>query len=228
MMLNVMGLGSGYGRMPILEGINLSIAEGECVGLWGHNGMGKTTLLKTVMGYLNANAGSISFDGEDITKLPSHMRARMGVGLVPQGRQIFTNLSVLENLSICSAAMPRSSAAMFESVLEIFPRLKPLLNRTGGLLSGGEQQLLALARCLCGKPKMMLLDEPTEGIQPSITEEIAETLQMLVTKQNLTMIVVEQKREFIASLTNRVLIMQKGTIAKEISGAELLVYEDFD
>ena len=117
--------------------------------------------------------------------------------------------------------MPRSSAAMFESVLEIFPRLKPLLNRTGGLLSGGEQQLLALARCLCGKPKMMLLDEPTEGNQPSITEEIAETLQMLVTKQNLTMIVVEQKREFIASLTNRVLIMQKGTIAKEISGAEL-------
>jgi branched-chain amino acid transport system ATP-binding protein len=226
-MLEISKLESGYGRIPILHGVDFKIAQGECVGLWGHNGMGKTTLLKTIMGYLKANSGSIEFAGQDITKLPCHLRARFGLGLVPQGRQIFPTLTVTENLAMGSAAMPNDAGNIQEEVLEMFPRLKPLLSRTGGLLSGGEQQLLALARCLCGRPKMIMLDEPTEGIQPSINDEIAETLIYLREKQNLTMIVVEQKREFLASLTNRVLIMQRGAIAKEITAAELITYDEF-
>lgn len=226
-MLQIKELASGYGRIPILHGVDLKVDQGECIGLWGHNGMGKTTLLKTIMGYLKANSGAIQFNDKDVTKLPCHSRARNGLGLVPQGRQIFPMLTVTENLRMGSAAMPNPNDEIQEEVLELFPRLKPLLNRTGGLLSGGEQQLLALARCLCGQPKMIMLDEPTEGIQPSINDEIAETLTYLREKQNLTMIVVEQKREFIASLTNRVLIMQRGVIAKEITATELIDYDDF-
>lgn len=227
-MLEITALGSGYGRIPILHGVDLKLEQGECIGLWGHNGMGKTTLLKTIMGYLKANSGTIQFDRQDVTKLACHTRARNGLGLVPQGRQIFPALTVTENLRMGSAAMRGGNSDVQEEVLEMFPRLKPLLSRTGGLLSGGEQQLLALARCLCGKPKMIMLDEPTEGIQPSINDEIAETLSHLRTHQNLTMIVVEQKRDFIASLTNRVLIMQRGAIAKEITAAELIDYDDFN
>jgi branched-chain amino acid transport system ATP-binding protein len=227
MMLNITNLGAGYGRIPILAGIGFSVDEGECVGLWGHNGMGKTTLLRAIMGYLAADAGTISFSGTDITRLPTHARVHLGIGLVPQGRQIFPGLTVLENLRMGNAALAAADGYIMGEVLELFPRLKPLLDRKGGNLSGGEQQLLALARCLCGRPRMILLDEPTEGIQPSINDEIVETLQLLRTKWKLTMVIVEQKRDFIASLASRALIMQKGTITKEVPAIELLDHDDF-
>ena len=226
MILSVADLASGYGRIPILNGISFGVAEGECVGIWGHNGMGKTTLLTTLLGYQPATRGSITFAGDDVTRLATHSRARRGMGLVPQGRQIFPALTVAENLRMGSVVSGGQREGVIEEILELFPRLKPLLSRTGGLLSGGEQQLLALARCLCGKPKIMMLDEPTEGIQPSINEEIVETLIELRKRTRLTLIVVEQRREFIAALADRVLLMQKGEISAEVRPDELLKMDE--
>jgi ABC-type branched-subunit amino acid transport system ATPase component len=223
-MLRLSDLTSGYGRIPILHRIGFEVAEGECLGVWGHNGMGKTTLLTSIMGHQPATGGHIEFRGKDITRAPTHMRARMGLGLVPQGRQIFPALTVLENLRMGSVGVAES--ATLEDVLELFPRLKPLLARAGGFLSGGEQQLLALARCLCGQPKLLMLDEPTEGIQPSINEEIVETLQKLRAEKRLTMVLVEQRRDFLAALASRVLVIQKGQIARSISPKELLDLQD--
>jgi len=226
MILTVADLASGYGRIPILNGISFGVAEGECVGIWGHNGMGKTTLLTTLLGYQPATRGSITFAGDDVTRLATHSRARRGMGLVPQGRQIFPALTAAENLRMGSAVSGGHREGVIEEILELFPRLKPLLSRTGGLLSGGEQQLLALARCLCGRPKIMMLDEPTEGIQPSINEEIVETLIGLRSRTRLTLIVVEQRREFIAALSDRVLLMQKGEISAEVRPDELLKMDE--
>ena len=226
MILSVADLASGYGRIPILNGISFGVAERECVGIWGHNGMGKTTLLTTLLGYQPATRGSITFGGDDVTRLATHSRARRGMGLVPQGRQIFPALTVAENLRMGSVVSGGQREGVIEEILELFPRLKPLLSRTGGLLSGGEQQLLALARCLCGKPKIMMLDEPTEGIQPSINEEIVETLIELRKRTRLTLIVVEQRREFIAALADRVLLMQKGEISTEVRPDELLKMDE--
>lgn len=227
MILNVSNLASGYGRIPVLHGISFSMEEGECIGVWGHNGMGKTTLLSSLLGYQPATEGSILFDGKDVTNSSTHDRARNGMGLVPQGRQIFPALTVMENMQMGSAVKGNKSDTITEEVIELFPRLKPLLNRAGGLLSGGEQQLLALARCLCGRPKLMMLDEPTEGIQPSINEEISETLAKLRQDTQLSLIVVEQRREFIASLASRVLVIQKGEISAEMSGKEIVDYDEF-
>ncbi|MEW9613403.1 ATP-binding cassette domain-containing protein [Shinella sp. S4-D37] len=226
MILSVSDLASGYGAIPILHDISFDVADGECVGIWGHNGMGKTTLLTTLLGYRALTRGRIKFDGKDVTRVSTHHRARSGMGLVPQGRQIFPTLTVAENLRMGSAVSGGHRKGVTEEVLELFPRLKPLLQRTGGLLSGGEQQLLALARCLCGEPKMMMLDEPTEGIQPSINEEIVDTLLDLRRRKSLTLIVVEQRREFIAALSDRVLIMQKGTIVQEVLPRDLLAMEE--
>ena len=222
MMLEISGLHSGYGRIPILNGLSFGVEKGEFIGLWGHNGMGKTTLMRTLMGYLPATQGRIAFEGADITRAPVFARARLGMGFVPQGREIFPALSVIDNLLMGCVKNPGRPEPKIEAVLEEFPRLKPLLARTGGLLSGGEQQLLALARCLCGDPRIVLLDEPTEGIQPSIIEEMVETLHRLRGTRGLTMILVEQNRDFIAGLANRVLIMQKGAIARETTPAAFL------
>jgi branched-chain amino acid transport system ATP-binding protein len=191
------------------------VAAGEFVGLWGHNGMGKSTLMRTLMGYLPATAGSIAFEGTDITRHVPYKRALLGIGYVPQGREIFPALSVIDNLRMGCVKYPGDPQPRIERVLIEFPRLKPLLDRVGGLLSGGEQQLLALARCLCGNPKIILLDEPTEGIQPSIIEEMVETLHRLRQSGGLTMILVEQNRDFIAALSQRILMMQKGMIVRE-------------
>jgi branched-chain amino acid transport system ATP-binding protein len=216
-MLNVRGLRANYGQIPILMGIDFTLAEGEYLGILGHNGMGKTTLMRTLMGYLKATAGTVTFEGNDITRLATHERARRGIGLVPQGREIFPNLSVQENLRMGLASAPKETLSVIEEVLTEFPRLQRLLDRRGGALSGGEQQLLALARCLCAKPQLILLDEPTEGIQPSIIEEIIETLLRLKQSHRIGIILVEQNLEFITSLSERVLTIQKGRITGEIS-----------
>jgi branched-chain amino acid transport system ATP-binding protein len=215
-LLAVDDLHSGYGRIPILGGVSLQVNEGAFVGILGHNGMGKSTLLRTLTGNLPATAGSITFDGRDITRLSPTARARAGIGYVPQGREIFPALSVHENLRMgCLLSRDREEAVIAD-ILTLFPRLKAYLDRPGGALSGGEQQLLALARCLCGAPRIILLDEPTEGIQPSIIEEIIETLQAIGRQRGLTVLLVEQNLNFIASLSQRVLILQKGRITREV------------
>jgi urea ABC transporter ATP-binding protein UrtE len=215
-MLEVRNLASGYQKIPIIQDINLQVAAGEFVGILGHNGMGKTTLLKTVVGQLPATAGSIRFAGVEITRVASHRRSRLGLGYVPQGRQIFPGLSVLDNLRM-GAASAGLGDEVLDEVVEVLPRLKPILGRAGGVLSGGEQQILALARCLCGHPKLILLDEPTEGIQPSIIEEITEVLMRLKDERDLAVVLVEQNLQFIRRLSDRVLIIQKGRIVGEVS-----------
>jgi branched-chain amino acid transport system ATP-binding protein len=214
-MLDVQGLRAGYGRIPILNGASFTVRAGEVVGILGHNGMGKTTLLKALMGYLPATAGQVTLEGQDITRLSPTARARRGIGYVPQGRQIFGTLTVRENLRMGCLGSKRPEAETIEMMLETFPRLRPLLDRIGGALSGGEQQILALARCLCGDPRLVLLDEPTEGIQPSINEEIVEILLALRRSRELTILLVEQKLDFIAALSDRILIIQKGAITRE-------------
>ena len=220
-MLEVRGLTAAYGRIPILHGIDLSVAEGEFVGILGHNGMGKTTLLKTLIGLLRPTGGSIELKGRNITRMAAFKRNLNGIGYVPQGRDIFPNLSVLDNLRIAMAMHKVDEEQMLEEMLDTFPRLKPLLDRAGRVLSGGEQQILALARCLCGSPSLLLLDEPTEGIQPSIIEEIIEILQGLGRSRNLTIILVEQNLDFIASLSQRVHIIQRGQLVNEVSPDQL-------
>jgi branched-chain amino acid transport system ATP-binding protein len=219
--LEAENLHAGYGAIPVLAGISLMVAEGEFVGILGHNGMGKTTLLKALAGILPASTGRVRLGGEDITRLPSHARTRRGLGYVPQGREIFPGLSVQDNLRFAVAAKGKAEPGALARVLEEFPRLKPLLERAGGALSGGEQQLLALARCLVQAPRVLLLDEPTEGIQPSMIETIADKLAGLRRSHRLTVILVEQNLDFIKALSDRVLIIQKGRIVREVAPAEL-------
>lgn len=221
-LLDVEGLRASYGRVPILMGVDFTLESGEYLGILGHNGMGKTTLMRTLMGHLSADAGAVRFSGTDVTRLPIHQRARLGIGLVPQGREIFATLSVRENLRMGLASAPKEDPRIIDDVLTDFPRLVRLLDRRGGALSGGEQQLLALARCLCTRPKLVLLDEPTEGIQPSIIEEIIETLLALKKRWDLSMIIVEQNLDFITSLSDRVLGIQKGRITGEVAREDLL------
>ena len=219
-LLEVRGLRATYGPVPVLHGIELDVEEGELVGVLGHNGMGKTTLLRAIMGFVNVSGGSIRFDGDEIQRLPTWRRAKLGMALVPQGREIFPNLTALENMLV---GVPRGEApdGRIEEILGYFPRLRELLGRRGGALSGGEQQLLALARCLCARPSMILLDEPTEGIQPSIIQEIAAVISELRARQKLTIVLVEQNLDFIAALAERVLILQKGEITRQVDSRDL-------
>ncbi len=220
-MLQVAALQAAYGRVPVLMGVDFQLKAGEFLGILGHNGMGKTTLMRTLMGFIPATAGGVTLLDTDITDLKPFERVKLGMGFVPQGREIFPALSVLDNLRMGCVARGRENRAVIDEVLVQFPRLTRLLDRQGGALSGGEQQLLALARCLCTKPKLILLDEPTEGIQPSIIEEIAETLGRLRDTTGVSMILVEQNLEFIASLSSRVLVIQKGRITGELKPDQL-------
>jgi urea ABC transporter ATP-binding protein UrtE len=224
-MLQIVGLQSGYGRIPILMGIDLTVQRGEFVGVFGHNGMGKTTLLRTLAGHIRATAGSVRLEGNNITAAAPHLRARLGLGFVPQGREIFSGLTVHDNLRM-GAIHSTDPEGAIASVLDDFPRLKPILDRAGGVLSGGEQQILAVARCLCAQPRIVLLDEPTEGIQPSIVEEIGDTLLRLRTSRGLTVVLVEQSLEFIRKLSDRVLVIQKGTFIREVAAEDIAALAD--
>jgi len=218
-MLDVADLRSGYDGIPVLAGLSLSVRELEFVGILGHNGMGKTTLLRTLIGILPTTSGEIRFQGVSMTRLPSHARARRGIGYVPQGRGIFPGLTVRDNLRFAAFAVGRSDD--LEPILAEFPRLGPLLDRPGAALSGGEQQLLALARALIQEPKIVLLDEPTEGIQPSIVEEIIDLLKLLRGRRGLTILLVEQNIDFIKALSDRVLLIQKGVILRELAAGDI-------
>jgi amidase len=219
-LLKVSNLRAGYGRVPVLHGIDLTVNEGEILGVLGHNGMGKSTLLKTLMGIIPATGGSMMFDQQDMVRMRSSGRAQLGIGYVPQGRGIFPNLSVRDNLRMGVAAHDLDEDSAIDRVLEDFPRLVRLLDRDGGALSGGEQQLLALARCLISEPDLILLDEPTEGIQPSIIDEIIELLKVMNRRDGLSIVLVEQSLDFITALSDRVLLIQKGRIMGEVSGSE--------
>jgi branched-chain amino acid transport system ATP-binding protein len=215
--LRVADLRAAYGSTPVLAGVNLEIAEGEVVALMGRNGMGKTTLLRTLMGLLPAQAGSILWkDGQEISKLPAHKRARLGLGYVPQGRDIFPGLTVHENLRLGGMAVGRDGAARLENVLKLFPMLSEKLSARGASLSGGQQQLLALARALVSAPKLLLLDEPSEGIQPSILEQIVERIRTINRQEGIAVLLVEQNLEFAAALAQRAYIMNKGVVVREL------------
>ena len=219
-MMQVEGLAAGYGRIGVLRGVSLGIEAGTCVGILGHNGMGKTTLLKAVMGLLPCSAGTIQLDGRRIERLPTEARARLGLGYVPQGRQIFPGLSVRDNLRFAVAAKRGAAKGVggeaLDEALQDFPELVRLLDRPGGALSGGEQQLLALARALCGRPRLLLLDEPTEGIQPSIVQAMIERIGTLRRRHGMAVLLVEQNLDFIQALADRALLIQRGSIGREI------------
>jgi branched-chain amino acid transport system ATP-binding protein len=215
MMLDVQGLRTGYGRIPILNGVSFSVNEGEFIGILGHNGMGKTTLLKALMGFLPATGGRVMFGHDDVTAVEPYRRARLGLGYVPQGREIFPGLTVYENLRMGCGTQDNAEEDIIAAVLEEFPRLKALLDRTGGALSGGEQQLLAIARCLCGDPRLVLLDEPTEGIQPSIIKDIAKVLREIRKMRDITIIVTEQVLSFVLDACDRLMVIERGSIIHE-------------
>jgi ABC-type branched-subunit amino acid transport system ATPase component len=218
-MLEVKDLSAGYGRIGILAGVSFSIARGEFVGVLGHNGMGKTTLLRALVGELPATAGSIRYMGKDVTRMRTAERVHAGMGYVPQGQGVFPGLTVRENLRMGEAGAKEPSPV--GELLAHFPILTPLLNRLAGTLSGGERQVLALARCLAGRPSLVLLDEPSDGVQPSIVDDIAERLRALSTAWNLTILLVEQDLQLTAALAQRVFIMQKGRITAELAPSAL-------
>ena len=220
-LLEIKALSAGYGRVPVLHGVDFTVEAGEIVGVLGHNGMGKTTLLKTVMGIVPATGGVIGYAGLDLTRERASERARLGLGYVPQGRGIFPNLTVYDNIRMGIAAHDSDEDEAVRRILASFPRLEPLLDREGGALSGGEQQLLAIARCLISEPDLILLDEPTEGIQPSIVDAIIELLRDLNREQGVTIVMVEQNLDFITELSDRVLLLQKGVITGEVKGADV-------
>jgi branched-chain amino acid transport system ATP-binding protein len=206
-------LSGGYGKLCVFRDVDFAIADGETVGIFGPNGAGKTTLLSTVVGLLPSQAGRIVLDGEDLTTVPAYRRARKGIGLAPEGRQVLSTLTVYDNLELVRAAAHRSeeSERFDERVAEmfrLFPRLKERKNQLSGTLSGGEQQMLAIARALLVKPKLLMLDEPTQGLAPVIVRELESTLRQL--KGRFSMIVVEQNKAFLDSLADRLLGMRAG------------------
>ncbi|GAA1637158.1 urea ABC transporter ATP-binding subunit UrtE [Nonomuraea sp. NPDC048882] len=218
-MLSVTGLESGYGRARVLFGVSLEVGPGQLVCVMGRNGVGKTTLLNTVMGVLPATAGTVTFDGRDVTRLKPHERVRLGMGYVPQGHQCFPQLSVLGNLLVTveAAKQPRSAV---DEALDVFPALKPLLKRSAGHLSGGQQQQLAMARALVTRPRMLILDEPTEGIQPSIIVEIEAAIERLHAS-GLAVLLVEQYLDIALRLADTFVILDGGHVVRTGAAGDL-------
>jgi urea transport system ATP-binding protein len=214
-MLNVQGLDIYYGQSHILRDVHLDIARGSVVCLVGRNGVGKTTLLKSIIGLLSAKKGRIALMEKDLTQALPEQRAKSGIAYVPQGREIFSGLSVYENLLLGLEATQKKQVdipSRIETIYELFPVLKTMAKRRGGDLSGGQQQQLAIGRALMSEPKLLLLDEPTEGIQPSIVQEIEETLRRINREQGLTILFVEQNLEFVRRLAQQFHVMEKGRL----------------
>ena len=209
-MLKIKNLNQFYGESHTLWDVDLDVLSGTCTCLMGRNGVGKTTLLKSIMGLLPVSSGSIFFDGNELTGKPAELRARKGIGYVPQGREIFTQLSVEENLRVALLARDDGLREIPEYIFEIFPVLKQMLNRRGGDLSGGQQQQLAIGRALSLSPKLLILDEPTEGIQPNIVHEIGDIILRLNQEKGLTILLVEQKLPFARRVAQSFCILDKG------------------
>lgn len=221
MLLEVNDVTVSYGQTPVLFGANLAVNQGEIACILGRNGVGKTTLLRSIIGLNKVISGNIIFDIQNITRLPIFKRARAGIAYIPQGREIIPYLSVLDNLKLGLSAGKKKSSKVPHEIFEFFPMLKQHLNRQGGLLSGGQQQQLAIARGLMSDPKIMLLDEPTEGIQPSIVQEIEETLKRINREKGITLIVVEHKVDFVRQIAHKFFIMEKGVVVADGETAEL-------
>jgi len=220
-MLRIEALNQYYGESHILRDVSLHVPQGACVCLMGRNGVGKTTLLKCIMGLLPIRAGQIRFDGQDIAARPADVRPRIGIGFVPQGREIFAQLTVEENLRIGLSARRDGLKEIPERIFELFPVLKQMLRRRGGDLSGGQQQQLAIGRALAIDPKLLILDEPTEGIQPNIVREIGDIIIRLNREENLTVILVEQKLKFARRVGQHFHLMEKGRIVAQGAMEEL-------
>jgi len=221
MLLEVNDVTVSYGQTPVLFGANLAVNQGEIACILGRNGVGKTTLLRSIIGLNKVMSGNIIFDIQNITRMPIFKRARAGIAYIPQGREIIPYLSVLDNLKLGLSAGKKKSSKIPHEIFEFFPMLKQHLNRQGGLLSGGQQQQLAIARGLMSDPKIMLLDEPTEGIQPSIVQEIEETLKRINREKGITLIVVEHKVDFVRQIADKFFIMEKGVVVVDGATAEL-------
>jgi urea transport system ATP-binding protein len=211
-MLELSDVDGFYGRSRALQSVSLSVREGEFLTVLGRNGVGKTTLLRTILGLMSRCAGSIRLDGAEINQLPTHMRARAGLGYVPQGRGILPNFTVRENLLLGTFAADKPARTIPDHIFDLFPILKEFLGRRGGNLSGGQQQQLAIARALLSDPKILLLDEPTEGIQPNIVEQIEDVLIDLNRKHGLAVILVEQNIKFARRASHRFAILNRGSV----------------
>ena len=220
-MLSIEGIDLYYGASHCLRGVSFAAIKGQITCLLGRNGVGKSSLLRAVMGHERIRGGRITWEGRDITSLPTHQRARAGIGYVPQGRDIFPLLTVEENLRTGLAAAPKEAQAMPNSVFELFPILKSMLRRRGGDLSGGQQQQLAIARALVARPRLLLLDEPTEGIQPSIIKDIERVIRLLAAQGGIAILLVEQYYEFARGLAQRSAVMSRGEIVLEGAPDEL-------
>lgn len=214
-MLKLSNLEVSIGGSRILRGVNLEIPERSVVCLMGRNGVGKTTTLKTAVGLLKPSCGEIHLDGKDLTSLAPAERARSGLGYVPQGREIFPHLTVEENLRIGAVARNKKLNGQLERVFSLFPILKEFLPRKGGMLSGGQQQQLAIARALLTEPKVLILDEPTEGIQPNVIDQIGETIRLLRQEGKMSILLVEQYLDFARELADRFAIMDRGAVVAQ-------------
>jgi urea transport system ATP-binding protein len=218
--LAIAKLNQYYGGSHILRDVTFDVPDGGCTALLGRNGVGKTTLLRCLMGLIAARSGSVSFDGRDIAHLPPYARARLGVGYVPQGRDIFPRLTVAENLEM-GLASRRGKGGVPSFVFEMFPVLKEMLGRRGGDLSGGQQQQLAIGRALALRPKLLILDEPTEGIQPSIIKDIERAIRTLTAAGEMAILLVEQYYDFARSLADQYVVLSRGEVVKAGRGADM-------
>jgi urea transport system ATP-binding protein len=222
-LLEITDVHAGYGSGDVLQGVSLSMAEGEIVAVIGRNGVGKTTLMKAVIGLLPATAGKIRFCGDNVTTLAARRRSMNGIGYVPQGRQIFPELTVAENLLTGEQvnSLEKHRRLRYDLVYAYFPILRERRRQRGGTLSGGQQQMLAVARALVGGPRLLLLDEPSAGIQPSIVQEIGASLRELNRREKLTILFVEQNVGLISTLAQRAYAMDKGRIVTELQGNQV-------
>ncbi len=220
-LLDIKGLRAGYGGKPVLQGIDLSVSKGEIVAVIGRNGVGKSTLMKTLIGLVESMAGTIRFGSTELTGLTPFRRARLGIGYVPQGRDVFPRMSVKENLQVGESMRDRISADAYERIYGLFPILKERASQQAGTMSGGQQQQLAIGRVLVGSPQLLLLDEPSEGIQPSIVQDIGRIIKQLNQESGMTIMFVEQNLDMIKALAQRCYVMDKGRIVAHVTPQEL-------
>jgi branched-chain amino acid transport system ATP-binding protein len=227
MILEVNNIHTSYGLSQVLFGVSLNVNEGEVVSILGRNGVGKTTTLRSIMGLTPPHSGSITWKGKEIAAKPSYEIAKMGIGFVPEDRRIFSDLTVWENLDVAIKSPGRRGPSWtVERVFELFPALEPLQNRRGGYLSGGEQQMLTIARALMGNPELLLLDEPSEGLAPVVVQHLGEQISKL-REEGMTILLCEQNARFSLDLSDRLYILEKGEVRYEGSVANFLKDEEF-